>query len=222
MSVLRLVVFDLDGTLIDSRRDLAESANEMLAGYGAPALPVEQVTDMVGEGARLLVQRSCAAAGLAPVPDDALTRFLAAYDRRLFDHTRPYDGVVAMLRALALHVRLAVLTNKPQPPAERLVKGFGFAPHVTSVIGGDAGYPRKPAPEGLLALVARARVTPAETLMVGDSWIDVETAERAGTGFCLARYGFGVARMPAGSLAAPALGIDAARDLVPIVLGAVP
>jgi len=215
----RLVVFDLDGTLIDSRRDLAESANEMLAGYGAPALPVEQVTDMVGEGARLLVQRACAAAGLKTLPDDALARFLTVYGRRLFDYTRPYAGVVEMLRALSPRVRLAVLTNKPQPPAERLVEGFGFAPYLASVIGGDGGYPRKPAAEGLLALIAQAGVTPAETLMVGDSRIDFETAERAGTGFCLARYGFGVARMPAGYLPTSTPGVDAARDLVPMVLG---
>src|SRR6188768_555259 len=94
---MALVVFDLDGTLIDSRLDLAESTNEMLATYGAPALPIDQVAMMVGEGARKLVERALAASGLDPAEPDALSRFRRIYDRRLLLNTRPYPGVPEMI-----------------------------------------------------------------------------------------------------------------------------
>src|SRR6185436_2667877 len=93
----RLAVFDLDGTLIDSRRDLADSANEMLAGYGAAALPEEQIGHMIGSGAETLVARALKAANVDASIDNALARFLTSYDRRLTNHTRPYPGVPDLL-----------------------------------------------------------------------------------------------------------------------------
>ncbi len=187
-----LVVFDLDGTLIDSRHDLADSANALLADFGAPALPIDAVARMVGEGARVLLERTFAAAGLGEPPPGALPRFLELYDERLDVHTRCYDGVHAMLHAVASRSAVAMLTNKPQRPTETLIDRLGLAAvRWQHVIGGDAAFARKPDPSALRWLIAQAGAAPEATLMVGDSRIDLETARAAGTCLCLARYGFG-------------------------------
>lgn len=189
-----LVVFDLDGTLIDSRRDLAESTNEMLATYGAPALPLDRVAMMIGEGAKKLVEAALQAAGLDPQEPEALSRFLEIYDRRLLDHTRPYDGVPEMLEAVASTADVAVLTNKPERPTRRLLEAFGLMPLFQHVIGGDSAHARKPEPAGLNALMQFSNSTPDTTWLVGDSMIDVETARRARTRMCVVLYGFGQLR----------------------------
>ena len=119
--MLSVLVFDLDGTLVDSRRDIAESANELLAALDAPPLDHDEVVRMVGEGARLLVSRVLAASGVREDIDAAFARFSVIYDRRLADHTRPYPGVVAGLEQLAERFTLAVLTNKPQHHTDRLL-----------------------------------------------------------------------------------------------------
>lgn len=208
-----LFVFDLDGTLIDSRRDLADSANDVVAAWGGQALPVATVTRMVGEGARVLVARAFEAAGLGRAPDEAVPVFLEVYGRRLFDHTRPYDGAGDMLAWAASHAPVAILTNKPQAPAERLVAHFGFDRHVTRIVGGDSRWPRKPAPDALLALAAAAGAAPEATLLVGDSRIDFETARGAGTRICLARYGFGWEQFPTDQLRGDEWLLDAPRGL---------
>lgn len=189
-----LVVFDLDGTLVDSRLDLAESTNEMLGTYGAVALPVDRVAAMVGEGAKVLVGRALGAAGLDPDEPDALQRFRAIYDRRLLIHTRPYEGVDDVVRDLASRHTLAVLTNKPEAPSRRLLEAFGLAGSFQRVIGGDSGPPRKPDPAGLVELMHEFNAGPSETWLIGDSMIDVETARRAGVRMCVALYGFGQLR----------------------------
>jgi phosphoglycolate phosphatase len=209
----KLIVFDLDGTLIDSRRDLAESANRMLASYGAAPLPVDSVAGMVGEGARILVERALAATGLDPREPEALRRFLAAYDEELLVHTRPYEGVVAALEEVSSVAPIAVLTNKPEAPTRRLLEVFGMDPFVRWSIGGDSGFARKPDPAGLRSLVSSAGARPDTTLLVGDSMVDVETARRAGTRMCLARYGFGGLRGPL-VLAGEEWDVGDPRDLV--------
>lgn len=186
-----LVVFDLDGTIVDSRLDLANSTNELLEGYGAAALPVDRIAAMVGEGARKLVERALAAAGVHRGLDEALVRFREIYDRRLLEHTRPYPGIDAAIRVAAARARLAVLTNKPEAPSRRLLEAFDLLAPFSRVIGGDSGFPRKPDPAAIRHLIADARATPAQTLLVGDSMVDVETARRAGVRICVARYGFG-------------------------------
>jgi phosphoglycolate phosphatase len=192
--IFRHFVFDLDGTLIDSRQDLADAANAMLASYEAPPLPVPVIVGMVGEGARLLVERVVARAGVACDVDTALDRFLTAYDQCLVAQTRPYAGVDAMLEALGdMGARLSVLTNKPQGATERVLAGLGLAGHFHTVIGGDTGHGRKPGPEGLHALIAGSGVPAGATVMVGDSWVDVATAAAAGIDACLVSYGFGYA-----------------------------
>ena len=189
--MFRVLVFDLDGTLVDSRRDIAESANELLATLGAPPLDHDEVVRMVGEGARLLVTRVLAAAGTRFDLDAAYARFSVIYDRRLADHTRPYPGVVAGLERLADHYTLAVLTNKPQRPTERILDGLGIAPFFTHVVGGDTAHGRKPDPAGLRYLMSAAGAAVDGTTMIGDSAIDLRTARAAGVRCCLVRYGFG-------------------------------
>lgn len=187
---IRLAVFDLDGTLVDSRRDLADATNALLVELGGEPLDVDAVASMVGEGAAVLVRRARAAAGLPDAPG-ALARFLQLYDERLTATTLPYPGIVETLAALERTMPLAVLTNKPGRATARLLDALSLHRHFTAVIGGDSPFGRKPDPAGLLHLVAAAGVTAAETVLVGDSHVDLETARRAGTRVCMAAYGFG-------------------------------
>jgi phosphoglycolate phosphatase len=186
-----LVVFDLDGTLIDSRRDLADAANALIVEGGGQPLPVEAITAMVGEGAPLLVRRALKAAGLDLDIRIALPRFLQHYDERLLVHTRLYDGTREALEALARRATLAILTNKPQRPTERILDGLAIATFFRWTIGGDTRHGRKPDPAGLQYLITAAGADAAATVMVGDSAIDLRTARAAGTRICLVRYGFG-------------------------------
>jgi len=211
----RLIAFDLDGTLIDSSRDLAESVNELLTDLGAPPLPPDDITRMIGEGAKVLVRRALAAAGI-PEDPEAIDRFLEIYDRKLLNHTRPYPGIPEVLEALGLRSPLAVLTNKPLASTRRILAGLGLARHFpdNAVVGGDGPFPRKPDPAGLLHLMARARVDAAATLLVGDSIVDWRTARAAATPICLARYGFGYEGFPRDAIAASDRLIDAPADLL--------
>src|SRR5258708_29295359 len=143
---LPLVVFDLDGTLIDSRRDLADAANALIGGHGGRPLPVDAITGMVGEGAPLLVRRALKAAGLDLDLRVALPQFLELYDERLLVHTRLYDGTREALGALAPEAALAILTNKPQHHTQRNPEGPGVAPFFRWVVGGDTPHRRKPDP----------------------------------------------------------------------------
>lgn len=194
----RLIVFDLDGTLIDSRRDLSDAANALIVELGGQPLSEERIGEMVGEGARVLVQRALAAAGIGDVAG-ALTRFLALYDQRLLNHTRLYPGIADVLQHAHARARAAILTNKPLAPTLRILEGLGVRRLFDEVIGGDGPHPRKPDPAGLLALIDAAGATRAATLMVGDSPIDLQTAERAGVSCCLVAYGFGFRQIPPGS-----------------------
>lgn len=194
----RHFVFDLDGTLIDSRQDLADAANAMLATYGAPPLPVASIVAMIGEGARLLVARALSTAGVEADPDEALPRFLDAYDQRLTATTRLYDGVAETLARLHDDgARVSVLTNKPQRATDAILAALGVASSIDAAIGGDTVYGRKPDPTALQTLVAQSHVPARQTLMVGDSWVDVATASAAGVDACLVTYGFGHAAVDA-------------------------
>lgn len=189
-----LVVFDLDGTLVDSREDLAASTNDVLAGLGAAPLAVGDVTRMVGDGARTLVQRALAAAGCDADLDHALAEFHRHYAVRLLETTRPYPGIGDVLATVGVDATLAVLTNKPLAPTQRLLAHFGWAGVFGRVIGGDGPFPRKPDPAGLLDLMTWAGAAAEKTLMVGDSMVDVQVARAAGVRICVAGYGFGASR----------------------------
>jgi phosphoglycolate phosphatase len=192
---VRLVAFDLDGTLVDSRRDLADSANQLVVERGGAAHTEHAIGRMVGEGAALLVRRALEAAGL-PYAPDALARFLEIYDQRLLNHTRPYEGMPDVVRLARRFGRVAVLTNKPLAPSLRILEAVGLRDLVDDVIGGDGPQPRKPDPAALLSLMTAAGASPSHTLLVGDSAIDLETALRAGAHCCLVSFGFGFESVP--------------------------
>jgi phosphoglycolate phosphatase len=211
-----LVVFDLDGTLVDSRRDIAAATNDMILAFGGRPLREQTVVDLVGEGAGVLVRRALRAAGLDRPTPDALARFLDLYDARLLETTALYPEMPEALNALAGRTTLAVLTNKPARATAKLLDGLGVAPLFRHVIGGDTPLGRKPDPAGLLEIVARAGATPASTLMVGDSRIDLETARRADVRVCLARYGFGF-RFDPDAFRGDEAFIDRPSQLIPLV-----
>ena len=186
-----LVVFDLDGTLVDSSADLASAASALAIELGGRPLTRAEVVMMVGEGAAVLVGRALTAAGVDPSTPGATARFLELYDACLLDSTHLYPGMGAVLQALDPLAALAVLTNKPRGPAERVLEGLGVRQHFIDVVGGDGPWPRKPDPAGLAALRVHARG--GSFVMVGDSPVDATTAARAGAAFVLANYGFGAA-----------------------------
>jgi phosphoglycolate phosphatase len=209
-----LIAFDLDGTLIDSARDLAEAASELVQSYGAQPLQVSQVVQMVGEGAPMLVRRALEASALDTSTPGALDRFLEIYDRRLLDHTVPYPG---MRESLSLAIRrgpLAVLTNKPVAPSLRILEAVGLRGFFSRVIGGDSPFPRKPDPGGLRALISDAPTHAA--ILVGDSPADSRTAEAAGCAFAFARYGFGAGKFGNEPPATPYV-LDHARELASVL-----
>lgn len=205
-----MIVFDLDGTLIDSSRDLTEAASELVQEYGGPALSEADVVQMVGEGAAVLVSRALAHAGIDPQAPGALDRFLAIYDRRMLDHTVVYDGMPEVLALLTAHGPLAVLTNKPLAPAEDVLRHLGLRGFFSVVIGGDGPQPPKPDPTSLRRLMASS---PRGSVMIGDSPVDAETASAAGCPFILAGWGFGVAKF-GGRVPASTRRADHPRELV--------
>jgi phosphoglycolate phosphatase len=218
MARTTLAVFDLDGTLIDSRRDLADSANVMLAGYGAPPLADERVTRMVGCGAATLVKRVLDAAGLTAPVDEALPRFLSIYDERLTHHTRPYGGVSDLLdRLQSRDMNMALLTNKPLEQTASILQSFHFEKYFQWSVGGDGPWPRKPSPDGLRYVMTQALAGPSETVLIGDSSVDWQTARNAGVRICLVRYGFGFADFAPDALTGDELLADSPADIYDIL-----
>lgn len=212
-----LFVFDLDGTLVDSRQDLAQATNRLLVEHGARPLDLDAVVHMVGEGVEKLTDRAFAAAGVLPVPAGAVGRFLELYGESLLVHTRPYAGVPEALEELSHVAGLAVLTNKPRKFSETILHGLGLAAFFGRVLGGDGPHARKPAPEGLLRLITDFDVSVDETLLVGDSAIDLRTARAAGTAIALARYGFGFRDVPRDQLRGDEFIVDAPGDLIGVL-----
>lgn len=187
----RLVVFDLDGTLIDSSRDLAAAVNRALrrAAPGAPALPEDVVRTFIGSGARVLITRSVAEAGLTQSVDDVLALFLEEYRRGLLDATRLYPGTEDALSRLRDR-HLAVLTNKPGDMSRVILEGLGVKGRFFRIYGAGDVEARKPDPAGLRRIAEEAGVDVEEAVMVGDSGIDVRTGRAAGALTAGVTYGF--------------------------------
>lgn len=209
-----LLAFDFDGTLMDTLRDLAEAASDLAESYGGARLSDAEAAAMIGDGAPVFVRRILATTDLDALPPEAVDRYLAFYERRVFDHTAPYDGVAEMLSALARGHRLALLTNKPEASARALMRHAGLDTWLEDCVFGDGDLARKPDPAGLHWLMARAGAAPADTMMVGDSLMDLEAARAAGTRLCLARYGFGYSRIPTDRIRPGDMVIDRPMDLV--------
>jgi len=189
---LKLLVFDLDGTLIDSARDLCNSVNATLAHFGLKHIEDTKIAGFIGDGALMMVRRALAHEPGAPAseefPQAAYAFFLDYYRAHKLDFTYAYDGVLEALAALKdLHNQpgssprtMAVLTNKPVRPARDICSALGLAPYFLSIYGGNSFPTKKPGPEGLLALMAEAGAAPQQTVLIGDSQVDVLTARNAG------------------------------------------
>jgi phosphoglycolate phosphatase len=185
-----LAIFDLDGTLIDSKLDLAHSVNATRAHMGLEPLPHELIFTYVGNGAPMLIQRSLPDASEEECAR-ALEFFIHYYHDHRLDYTVLYPGVKATLRELhGAGVELAVLTNKPVRISNAIVEGLGVADLFLEVLGGNSFDRKKPDPVGILHLLQRTGAAPARTLMVGDSNVDIETAVNAGVASCGVTYGF--------------------------------
>lgn len=209
------LVFDLDGTLIDSRRDIATAVNRTRGAYGLPPLTLEQVAGMVGEGARTLVQRAFGPDLPARRSDEILPRYLAAYREVCLDATRPYPGVPEMLATLAARYPLGLLSNKGEELSRLILDGLGLGGFFRAVLGGDSLPTRKPDPAGLRHLAALLGAPAERVLLVGDTHIDAETARAAGCRFALVEWGF--PGLAGGELAAD-LRVAAAAELTAALL----
>ena len=185
---LRLLVFDLDGTLIDSGADLCASVNAMLRHFGRPELPQEIIATYIGDGAARLVSRALVEGEDCGFLDAAVAYFLDYYREHKLDQTYVYPGVFAALDSLRPR-SMAVLTNKPIGPSLAICDALGLSPYFFRIYGANSFATKKPNPEGLLALIREAGVTPEETLMIGDSDVDVLTARNAGVWSMGCSYG---------------------------------
>jgi phosphoglycolate phosphatase len=189
----RLFIFDLDGTLIDSRADIAGALNLALARMEMPALAEAQIADFVGEGVQRLVERALhEITGRQPgsqVTQNLITLFREEYGQHLLDQTRLYPGAKEALDRLTW-ASFAVVTNKPEGFSRRILDGVGIGNRFCAVFGGDSVQKRKPDPEALLKAMHACRATPSETAMVGDSSVDIQAGKAAGVTTCGVMGGF--------------------------------
>jgi phosphoglycolate phosphatase len=191
---VRALVFDLDGTLIDSGLDLALSVNATLEHMGRAALPHELIYGYVGKGASKLIEQALGPGATATECERGLAHFLAYYRAHMLDNTVTYPGVREGLAALD-HLPMAVLTNKPVRFSEDIVKGLGLSRYFRFVYGGNSFQTKKPDPAGMAVLLRDFGIAPSEAMIVGDSEVDVLTARNAGTWACGVTYGLGLEKL---------------------------
>jgi phosphoglycolate phosphatase len=208
---MRLVIFDLDGTLIDSRLDLVHSVNAALRHIARPELPEDVIASYVGDGAPMLIRRALG----DEADDEALVKtglefFLSYYREHKLDYTTVYDGIVEALRVIQPGRQMAVLTNKPVRPSVAIVEALGLKPFFGSVYGGNSFATKKPDPEGARVILRETGINAQDTLIVGDSHVDVSTAQNAGLWSCGVTYGFAPHTLSPNS---PDVLVDSAREL---------
>ncbi|HVI91162.1 MAG TPA: phosphoglycolate phosphatase [Dongiaceae bacterium] len=193
-----IVVFDLDGTLVDSAPDIAGAANDTLAELGAAPLSLAAITRMIGDGAPKLMERALVAAGLTLDIGQVMPRFMRHYDTHATRLVKPYPGVVETLTHLQEHgYRLGVCTNKPYQATLMVLEFCNLAAYFSACIGGDSLPQRKPQAEPLLAAIAQLEGTPDQAVMVGDSTTDLATAMNAGIPALIIPSGYGMEEAPA-------------------------
>ena len=191
----KLLVFDLDGTLIDSRLDLAHSVNNILSSLGREKLPVETVLSFVGDGAEDLIRRSLITTGISPEESEALLPrlmplFLDDYYENCLVHTLPYPGAIPMLEHFT-DCKKAVLTNKPEAHTLKVLEGLGLKRYFDVIIGGDSPLGKKPSPGGFRYILSSLNALPEETWMIGDGMQDLRVAKTIGCGFIAFLDGIG-------------------------------
>jgi phosphoglycolate phosphatase len=218
---IKLVIFDLDGTLIDSRLDLVHSVNAALRHIGRPELPDDVIASYVGDGAPILIQRALGGEAV----DEAVVRqglqfFLSYYREHKLDHTTVYAGVKESLAAIressnGVPRRMAVLTNKPVIPSRAIVEALGLGRFFMQIYGGNSFETKKPDPEGARKLLEETGVHPEEAVIVGDSHVDIETGRNAGLWTVGVSYGFAphTLRNPE-----PDVMVDAPQELADVFL----
>lgn len=192
---IKAFVFDLDGTLIDSKLDLVLSMNATLEFLGRKPLSQEQIASYVGGGVLLLVKRALGAGASEEEVEKGIIFFLDYYKAHMLDNTVPYAGVLECLDALSGR-SLAVLTNKPVRFSQAIIAGLNLTRYFQFVYGGNSFEKKKPDPVGLHTLLRDFNLSPRELMMIGDSDVDIQTARNAGTLACGVTYGFGSARLP--------------------------
>lgn len=188
---VRALIFDLDGTLIDSKTDLIHSVNAVLREMKRTPLDAETISGYIGHGAPQLVARAMGGTAKEEELKRALEFFLAYYEEHKMDNTRAYPGVAETLERLA-GTPMAVLTNKPVRISVRILSELGLARHFLSIYGGNSFETKKPDPLGAVTLLRELRAASREAMLVGDSEVDVQTARNAGTIAAVVNYGFGV------------------------------
>lgn len=189
-SAIHALIFDLDGTLIDSKQDLIRSVNAMLGEMGREVLHEDTISGYIGHGAPKLVGRALGNGATEEERERALKFFLAHYEEHKLDFTRPYPGVAEALEKLR-KLPMAVLTNKPVRVSNRILEGLGLAKYFRAVYGGNSFETKKPDPLGAKKILEELGAPATEAMIVGDSEVDVQTARNAGTLAAAVNYGFG-------------------------------
>jgi phosphoglycolate phosphatase len=188
------IVWDLDGTLVDSAPDLATALNTVLDMRGFFTLSVNEVRPMIGNGVAKLVERGFNAVGMRPDAaqlDQLVTMFVSVYKTCATDNTHPYPGVVEALQGIhGMNIPMGVCTNKPEDFSRQILEGLGLAGYFSSVVGGDTTAARKPDPEPVLACLHGLVAEPASSLMIGDSVHDVHAAHAAGLTIGVVPWGY--------------------------------
>jgi len=218
---IRLVIFDLDGTLIDSRLDLVHSVNAALRHIQRPELPDDVIASYVGDGAPILIQRALGGEAV----DEALVRkglefFLSYYREHKLDHTTLYPGIQDTLASIQASAngtprKMAVLSNKPVNPSRAIVEALGLGHHFSQIYGGNSFPTKKPDPEGALQILAENGVRPEQAAIVGDSHVDVRTGRNAGLWTVAVTYGFAAHTL---EVEQPDIEVDTPQELSKVFL----
>jgi phosphoglycolate phosphatase len=189
-SEVRALIFDLDGTLIDSKLDLALAVNAAIAEMGRGPLPHEQIFGYIGNGAQCLISRSLGDGATEDECRRGLEFFIEYYSVHKLDNTTVYPGVRETLQSLS-GMPMAVLTNKPIGASRGILQGLGLSNHFRAIYGGNSFERKKPDPLGVETILREFGALPEQAMVVGDSEVDVQTARNAGTWICGVTYGFG-------------------------------